>query len=118
MVFLMMSHTKLDVYKTAKELILECYKQTSTFPNSEKFGLVSQIRPAAVSILLNLAEGAARKSNNERNRFYEIARSSVIEVETAIEISNDLGFMESEGTQKIGNLILREFQMLSRMIKY
>lgn len=82
--FLELAHTKLDVFSISQELALECYRITRQFPPDEKFGLVQQIRRAAVSVHLNLAEGSSRKSLTERQRFYEIARGSVIEIDTAI----------------------------------
>src|SRR5689334_4713852 len=77
--FLKLAHTRLDVYKHSYELTLEAYKFTKLLPDSEKFNLVSQIRRAALSVHLNIAEGSSRKSINERNRFYEVSRGSIIE---------------------------------------
>ena len=64
--FLQLGHTKLHVYQFSQQLTLECYKLTKRFPPDEKFGLISQIRRAAVSVHLNLAEGSSRKSLKER----------------------------------------------------
>lgn len=77
--FLKLSHTRLSVYQYSKQLILECYRITNEFPEDEKFGMIQQIKRAALSVHLNLAEGSSRKSVRERKRFFEIARSSLIE---------------------------------------
>jgi four helix bundle protein len=76
--FLPLAHTKFDVYKVAGELILESYKLMTLLPADEKYSLVSQIKRAALSIKLNIAEGASRKTAIERRRFHEIARGSAL----------------------------------------
>jgi hypothetical protein len=63
---LQLSHTKLNVYQSSQELILECYRITTQFPNEEKFAMIQQIRRAALSVHLNIAEGCSRKSKVER----------------------------------------------------
>ena len=78
--FLQLAHTKLDVFKFSQELGIECYKITKLLPDSEKFAMVQQIRRAALSVHLNIAEGSG-KSKADRTRFYEIARGSVIEID-------------------------------------
>lgn len=62
---------------------------TRHLPTDEKFGMISQIRRAALSVHLNLAEGASRKSPVERKRFYEVARSSLVEVDAALDVARD-----------------------------
>jgi four helix bundle protein len=89
---------------------------TSRFPTEEKYCLVSQIRRAALSVHLNVAEGSARSSLNERKRFYEIARSSVVEVDTAIGVAVYLKYINAETLQLIEELLNRSFQLLSRMV--
>ena len=91
--FLKLAHTNLDVYKYSYALTLEAYRVTKILPGDEKFNLVSQIRRAALSVHLNIAEGSSRKSDAERKRFYEIARGSVIEVDTAIGVAFGLDYL-------------------------
>ena len=79
--FLNLAHTPLEVYKISQELALECYRVTKKFLADERFALVQQIRRAATSVHLNLAEGCSRKSLKERNRYFEMSRSSVIEID-------------------------------------
>lgn len=73
-------------------LVREAYRITASFPDSEKFGLTSQIRRSAISIPSNIAEGAARGGRAELIRFLTIARGSLAELDTQIWIARDLGF--------------------------
>ncbi len=63
--FLTLNHQKLDIYKISTQLISECYAFTRKLPTEEKFGMITQIRRAALSVHLNIAEGASRKSEVE-----------------------------------------------------
>lgn len=114
--FLKMAHSKLDVFQVSKSFVLACYKETKAFPQEEKFGLVTQIRRAALSVHLNITEGCSRKSVAERKRFYEIARGSIIEIEAAFEIAVELGYIQRDKLEYLGSLLIRSFQMLSKMI--
>ena len=86
--FLRLNHQKLEAYSASKEFVLECSRLTKSFPVEEKFGLISQIRRAALSVHLNIAEGSSRKSEKERKRYYEIARGSIIEIDAALDIAS------------------------------
>jgi four helix bundle protein len=114
--FLQLAHTRLDAYQFSQELALECYKITKQFPNDEKFAMVQQIRRAALSVHLNLAEGCSRKSKNERSRYFEIARGSVIEIDTALGIAHKLCYATLEQLEPLGNCIVKNFKILSGMI--
>lgn len=114
--FLNLAHTKLDLFQLSKSLTQECYKQTMLFPSEEKYGMISQIRRAALSVHLNIAEGSSRRSAVERRRFYEIARGSLIEVDTALDIALSLNYTNNENLTEPGILINRCFRMLSKMI--
>jgi len=114
--FLVLAHTKLDVFSVSRSFVLSCYSDTKLFPNEEKFALVQQIRRAATSVHLNLAEGSSRKSLAERKRFYEISRSSIIEIDTAFDIAVGLEYTSKEKLEQTGVLLIRIFQMLSKMI--
>jgi len=115
--FLQLAHTKLDVYKCSKELALSCYLLTRKFPEAEKFGMVQQIRRAAMSIHLNIAEGCSRKSKTERRRYLEISRGSVFEIDTDLDIALELKYTTTEEMDQTGKLIVRTFSMLSAMLK-
>jgi len=114
--FLQLSHTKLNVYQSSKELILECYRLTTQFPNEEKFAMIQQIRRAALSVHLNIAEGCSRKSKAERTRYFEVARGSVIEIDAAIEIAHGLNYAALEKLRPLGDAIVKTFKLLSGMI--
>lgn len=111
-----LSHKNLDVYKTSLLLLKEVYQFTKLFPREEQFVLVTQLRRAAVSVSSNLAEGAARKSNKEKRRFYEISRSSLVEVDAQIEISLILGYIKNESIIEFKKYLESTFKMLSKMI--
>ena len=114
--FLQLAHTKLNVYQQTKLLTIECYKVTKLLPSDEKFGMVSQLRRAALSVHLNLAEGASRKSLAERKRYYEISRGSLIEVDTAIGLAFELQYITSTEIQVLGEVIINTFKLLSGLI--
>ena len=114
--FLELAHTKLDVFAVSKSLVLSCYKETRSFPSEEKFAMISQIRRAALSVHLNVAEGCSRKSEKERKRYYEIARGSIVEVDTALDIGVSLDYRSKEKLAELGALMVRCFQMISKLI--
>jgi four helix bundle protein len=112
-----LGHKNLDVYSNAIELVSQIYQLTDLFPQEEKFGLISQLRRAAVSVPSNISEGAARRSLAERNRFYEIARSSLVEVDVQLEIALKLNIVEKQQLIDIEPQLTKTFAQLSNMIK-
>jgi len=115
--YLQLAHTRLEVFQISRLLVLECYRLTKGFPPEEKFNLVSQIRRAALSVHLNLAEGSTRKSVKERKRYLIVSRGSLIEVDTAFDIAEKLLLCRSEQTQQMGTLLGQCFSQLSALIK-
>ena len=115
--FLTLNHQRLDLYTFSLKFVLESYKLTKLLPPDEKFGMISQIRRAALSVHLNIAEGASRKSEAERKRYYEIARGSIIEIDAALDIANDLEYLNSQNLSAIGEPMVRCFKMLTGMIQ-
>jgi len=91
----MATHENLDIWKLSIDFVTKVYSYTQKFPSEEKFGLVSQIRRASVSIPSNIAEGAARKSDKEFLQFLYISLGSIAELDTQLIISDNLGFSES-----------------------
>ena len=87
------THKDLDVWKKAMSLVKEVYEITACFPREEAYGLVSQIKRAAVSIPSNIAEGAARNSNKEFIQFLYVSLGSLAELETQLLLSKELGFI-------------------------
>ena len=111
--FLKLNHQKLEAYRFSQALVLECYKLSKYLPDSEKFGMVSQIRRAALSVHLNIAEGASRKSETERKRFYEISRSSIVEIDAALDIAGGLEYLKNCDASKLGEEMIRCFKILT-----
>lgn len=89
-----LSHKKLDVWKLSILFIKDIYKLTESFPKSEIYGLTNQMRREAISVTSNISEGSARRSVIERKRFYEISRSSIVELDSQLEIANELGYID------------------------
>lgn len=104
------SFEKLEVWKEARELVVWIYSITKEYPSEEKFGLVTQLRRAAVSVVSNLAEGSSRKSAKDQAHFSQIAYSSLLEILTQLILSGDLHFIREEtlreGRAKIENLTM------------
>jgi four helix bundle protein len=86
------SYRDLRVWKTAVELTLEVYRITESFPPSERFGLTSQLRRAAISVASNIAEGHARSTRGEFRNFLSVARGSAVEVEVQLFVAEQIGY--------------------------
>ncbi len=95
------------------ELVHEVYRVTRTFPAEERFGLVSQLRRAAVSVPSNIAEGYGRNSANEFHQFVGHARGSLAELETQVEIAGDLHFLAPDAAKELLEKISRIGRMLT-----
>jgi four helix bundle protein len=87
---------QLTVWQEAHKLVLEVYRVTKGYPSDERYGLVSQMRRAAVSIPANIVEGFKRRGIQEKVRFYNIAEGSLEEVKYFIILSNDLDYIASK----------------------
>lgn len=114
--FIELKHKSLDIYQVVKVLIKEVYAISLRLPNEEKFNMIPQMRRVSLSVKLNLAEGATRKSIIERKRFLEIARGSVVEIDAVLETAVDLQYLSIDELKDVGLLLKRSFAMLSRMI--
>ena len=115
--FLNLNHYKLDVYKSARQLRFECYQILPSLPESERFNLRDQIRRASTSVVLNITEGCSRKSELERKRYFEIARGSVIELDSCFDIIIECNYVKTEDLENIGKLVKTSFILLSGMLK-
>ncbi|MBI2676641.1 MAG: four helix bundle protein [Candidatus Yanofskybacteria bacterium] len=105
----------LEIWKLAKKFSADIYKITGKFPKSELFGLTSQLRRAAVSIALNIAEGSDKKSDPEFKRFLRISLGSLNETVTGLYISLDLNFIvksEFDGFYKDSCLLASKIKSL------
>ena len=87
---------QLDVWKQAMDLVTEVYQATARFPKEEIYGLTSQLRRAAVSIPSNIVEGQGRRTTKEFLNHLSIARGSLMEVRTQLEIARRLNYMSME----------------------
>jgi four helix bundle protein len=92
---------KIEVFKRADGLVLEVYKLTASFPNCELFALTSQMRRAAYSIPMNLAEGAARAGAKEFAQFINVAVGSCEEVRYQIHLAAALGYVATETASRL-----------------
>ncbi len=113
----MESHTELLVWKKGIELVTFVYKISVSFPDSEKFGLLSQMRRCSVSIPSNIAEGFARKGNTEFLYFLRVAYGSTAELETQLVISKNLGFTSESDFAKVYGLLIEIRKMLNALMK-
>src|SRR4051794_27940976 len=93
----------LEAWQCAMSLVERCYAITKTFPPQEQFGIISQIRRAAVSIPANLAEGACRKSAAVFRHHVAIALGSQAELETCLEIARRLGYVSESAGLDVNN---------------
>ncbi len=114
--FLNLGHTKLKDYSASRKFVLECYKLANGLPSEEKFAMAQQVKRAAISVHLNIAEGCSRKSLLERKRFFEISRGSIIEIDAALDVAQDLGYLEKFNTEQLGRGMVEVFKLLSGMI--
>jgi four helix bundle protein len=111
-----LSHKKLEVYQIALKLVNDVYSVTRQFPKEEQYVIVSQLRRAVISVCSNIAEGAARISKPEKKRFYEIARSSIVEIDTQIEIAANCKYLKDIDIRSLEGHILSVFRILCKMI--
>ena len=107
---------KLNVWIQAVELVTKVYQLSSQLPDTEKYGLKSQIQRASVSIASNIAEGASRQSEIEFKHFLEIAIGSSFELETQMVLIQNLKMLSQEQLKDTFELIAKEQKMLNSLI--
>ena len=112
-----LSHKKLDVYIISLKLLEQIYIVTRVFPTDEKFLLVNQLRRASISVCSNIAEGASRVTKPEKRRFLEISRSSLVEIDTQLEIALMIKYLEKPQIIELENYVERVFMMLTKMME-
>jgi four helix bundle protein len=113
----MRPHERLDCWKLAMDVVEEVYRVTKTFPKEETYGLASQMRRASVSVPANIAEGSARKTDQEKRQFYYIARASLSELETHVEIARRLQFMPDDAVSLLQKKCSRIAAMINGMVR-
>jgi four helix bundle protein len=92
----MASYERFTAWKLSYALALKVYEATDSFPRSELYGLTSQVRRAAFSVVANIAEGAAKRGRREFRRYLDIALGSVTELQVALRLARDRGYLTAE----------------------
>jgi four helix bundle protein len=107
----------LAAWQCAKELGLAIYSLTRSFPEDERFGLISQLRRGGVSVASNIAEGYGRGAAPDYARFLRIARGALFEIETQIEFALDLGYITGVEHERMQGLIDSTARPLSGLLR-
>jgi four helix bundle protein len=110
-------HKKLNAWSDAVDLAQQIYRVTERFPSNEQFGLTSQIRRAAVSIPSNIPEGAARQTKKEFLNFLHIAKGSLSELDTQLEIARRLEYLDQTRWETLDERLERIDRMLSGLVR-
>jgi len=113
----MKSFRDLQIWLRGLDLSILIYSHTVDFPKEEQFGLTSQLRRASTSVPLNIAEGWGRGSNKSFANFLKIARGSLFEVETILEICSRLNYIKNETILELRNEIEQIGKMINSFIK-
>jgi len=113
----MRNYRELQVWQKAMEVGVATYELTKHLPSQEKFGLVSQMNRAAVSISSNVAEGGSRSTNKDFARFLEIALGSTYELESQVVLCERIGLVKSDDPKKLLELINEEQRILTVFIQ-
>lgn len=107
----------LKIWQKSMNLVTQIYKETESFPESEKYGLVSQIRRSAVSIPSNIAEGYGRNSDGDFQRFLNISMGSLFEIQTQLQIAQNLEYLDTKENERLYRLSREIERMLSSFIR-
>ncbi len=110
------SYRDLNAWRKAVDLVLAIYQCTRAFPKDEQYGLVSQLRRAAVSVASNIAEGKGRSSDKELVMFLHNALGSLCEIETQLTIANRLGFLPAHDFGRLDAAASEIAKMLNGLI--
>ncbi len=110
-------YKELVVWQRAMDLVTEVYRVTERFPKHERFGLISQVRRAAVSVPSNIAEGQGRVSVGEFKQFLGHARGPLFEVETQVLIARNLEIVSKDGIQRLCELVDEVGRLINGLIR-
>ena len=108
----MKPHKNLNAWLKSFDFVKEIYSVTKKFPDEERYGLISQIKRAAVSVPVNIAEGAARKSGKEFTHFLHIALGSLTELDTLLLLSFELKFINKEDA----DMLIEKLDVIGKLI--
>jgi four helix bundle protein len=106
----------LVAWQRAKELSVEVYRVTATFPKAEIYGLTAQVRRASISVFSNIAEGQGRLTKGEFQQFLGHARGSLLEVRSQLEVSVDLGFLSPEDFKRLDGIAVHVLRLINGLI--
>lgn len=109
---------RLEVWQKGMELVNDVYSLTKEFPNEEKFGLISQLRRAAVSVVLNIAEGSMRRSKKDFASFVRISLGSLMEVVTCLEIALNQKYLHLSEYESVAEKIQEVYFKLIALNKF
>lgn len=109
------SYKTLKVYQDAKQFVVNVYKLLKIFPLEERYALCDQIRRAAISVTSNITEGTNRFSKKEKAHFLEIAYASLMEVDSQLDISVELGYISTEDYKSIHGQVCAISRQLSAL---
>ena len=111
-------HKKLKAWQLAMDIAEKIYQVTELFPSDERFGLVSQMRKCGVSIPSNIAEGAGRNTKKEFVNFLHIAQGSLSELDTQVELSLRLQYIDKSTWDILDNILIEEDKIISGLIRF
>jgi len=113
----MQDYRNIKAWRKSYDLVLKVYRSTERFPKHELYGLTSQIRRAAVSIVSNIAEGSAKESDADLGRYLEIAIGSACELECQLMLAGDLSYIDGNACRSLGEDVAELKRMLSAFIR-
>jgi four helix bundle protein len=111
-------HKQLDAWKLSMDLVFDVYRQTDSFPNREKYGLIDQIRRATISIPSNIAEGAARNTKKEFINYLHIAQGSLSELDTQVELAARLNYLDDKSRNALDEKMRRIDKLITGLIRH
>ncbi len=110
-------HQRLKAWQHAQRLAVECVRTARNFPDYEQHALADQLRRACYSVPLNIAEGSTRRGTREYRRYLDTAWSSLAEVQTALEIARDVGYVEPADFGRLEALAVETSKTLYGLLK-
>ena len=114
---LKLGHKKLNTWDKSLELVNAVYEFCDKLPEKEKFIIIPQLKRAAISVASNIADGYARNSKKETLRFLDIARSSLVEIDTQVIICLKLEYIAKNEITELSDLINYTFAMISKLMQ-
>lgn len=113
-----MDYKSLEVWKVAFDLSIKIYNITLELPDHELYGISNQMRRASVSLVSNIAEGCGRHHKNDKLKFFLMARGSLYELETQLEISAGIGYLGSNKLEQLLETLSKSLMLLEGFIRY